>query len=50
MRGSERRKVNMLEVKYLRSFIGVIRIDRFRNEKVHRRAGIEWESARRENQ
>ena len=38
----ERRKVNVLEMKCLRSLLGVSRMDRVRNEQVRRRAGIEW--------
>ena len=45
MRSAERRKVNVLETKCLRSLVGVSRMDRVRNEKVRRRAGIERESA-----
>ena len=41
MRSAERRKVNVLEMKYLRSLFGVSRMDRVWNEEVHRRAGIE---------
>ena len=40
---AERRKVNVLEMKCLRSLVGVSRMDRVRNEEVHRRAGIERE-------
>ena len=43
MRSAERRKVNVLEMKCLRSLVGVSRIDRVRNEEVRRRAGIERE-------
>ena len=50
MRSDERRKVNILEMKCLRSFIGVSRMDRVRNEEVHRRAGIERELASRADQ
>ena len=32
MRSAERRKVNFLEMKYLRSLVGVSRMDRARNE------------------
>ena len=39
MRSAERRKVNVLEIKYLRSLVGVSRMDRVRNEEVRRRAG-----------
>ena len=41
MRSAERMKVNVLEMKCLRSLVGVLRMDRVRNEEVHRRAGIE---------
>ena len=41
MTSAERRKVNVLEKKCLRSLVGVSRMDRVRNEEVRRRAGIE---------
>ena len=41
MRSAERRKVNGLEMKCLRSLVGVSRMDRVRNEEVRRRAGSE---------
>ena len=41
MRSAERKKVNVLEMKCLRSLVGVLRMDRVRSEEVHRRAGIE---------
>ena len=41
MRSAERRKVNVLEMKCLRSLVGVSLMDRVRNEEVHRRAEIE---------
>ena len=50
MRSAERRKVNVLEMKCLRSLVGVSRIDRVRNEGVRRRAGIEMELASRADQ
>ena len=50
MRSAERRKVNVLEIKCLRSLVGVPRMDRVRNEEVHRRAGIERELASRSDQ
>ena len=50
MRSAERRKVNVLEMKCLRSLIGVPRMDRVRNEEVRRRAGIERELASRADQ
>ena len=37
MRSAERRKVNVLEMKCLRSLDGVSRMDRVRNEEAHRR-------------
>ena len=45
MRSAERRKVKVLEMKCLRSVVGVSRMDRVRNEEVPRRAGIERELA-----
>ena len=50
MRRAESRKVNVLEMKCLRSLVGVSRMDRVRNEQVRRRAGIERESANRADQ
>ena len=50
MRSAEKRKVNMLEMKCLRSLVGVSRMDRVRNEEVRRRAGIETELASRADQ
>ena len=50
MRSAERRKVNVLEMKCLRRLVGVSRMDRVRNEEVHRRAGIERELASRTDQ
>ena len=47
MRSTERRKVNVLEMKCLRSLVGASRMDKVRNEKVRRRAGIERELANR---
>ena len=47
MKSAERRKVNVLEMKCLRSLVGVSRMDRVRNEEVCRRAGIEMELASR---
>ena len=46
-RSAERRKVNVLEMKCLRSLVGVSRMDRVRNVEVRRRAGIEMELASR---
>ena len=42
MSSAEKRKVNVLEMKCLRSLIGVSRMDKVRNEEVRLRAGIEW--------
>ena len=50
MRSAERRKVNILEMKCLRNLVGVSRMDRVRNEEVHRRAGKERELASRVDQ
>ena len=50
MRSAERRKVNVLEIKSVRSLVGVSRMDRVRNEEVRRRAGIERELASRADQ
>ena len=50
MRSAEIRKVNVLEMKCLRSLIGVSRMDRVRNEEVRRRARIERELTSREDQ
>ena len=43
MSSAERRKVNILEMRCLKSLVGVSRMDRVRNEEVRRRAGIERE-------
>ena len=50
MRSAERRKVYVLEMKCLRSMVGVSRMDRVRNEKVRRKAGIERELVSRADQ
>ena len=50
MISAERRKVNVLEMKCLRGLVGVSRMDRVRNEEVHRGAGIERECATRADQ
>ena len=50
MRSDERRKVNDLEMKCLRSLVIVSRMDRVTNEEVRRRAGIEMELASRAEQ
>ena len=41
MRSAERRKVNVIEMKCLRSLVRVSRMDRVRNEEVRMRLGIE---------
>ena len=50
MRSAERRKVNVLKMKCLRNLIGVSQMDRVRNKKACRRAGIETELASRADQ
>ena len=50
MRNAERRKVNVLEMKCLRSFVGVSRMDRVTNEEVRRRAGLEKKLVSRADQ
>ena len=50
MRSAERWKVNVNEMKCLRSLVGVSRMDRVMNEEVRRRAGIEMELASRADQ
>ena len=50
MRSAERRKVNVLEMKCLRSLVGVSRMDRVRNEDLRRRARIERQLASRADQ
>ena len=42
--------MNVLEMKCLRSLVGVSRIERVRNEEVCRRAGIDRELASRADQ
>ena len=41
MRSADRMKVNVLEIKCLRSLVGVSPMDRVRNEEVRKRAGME---------
>ena len=50
MRSAQRRKVNVLEMKCLRSLVGMSRIDRVENEEVSWRDAIERELASRANQ
>ena len=47
---SEGRKGNVLEMKYKRSLVRVLQMDRVRNDEVHRRAEIEREFASRVDQ
>ena len=49
-RSAEKMEVSVLEMKCLRSLVGVSRMDRVRNEEVRRRAGIERELANRADQ
>ena len=50
MRSAERQKVNVLEMKCLKSLVGASRMDSDRNEEVPRRAGIGRELASRVDQ
>ena len=50
IRSAERRKVNVLEMKCLRSLVGVSRMNRVRNEEVRTIAGLERELASRADQ
>ena len=50
MRSDERREVNVFEMKCLRSLVGVLRMDRVRNEGVRRRSGIERELSSKADQ
>ena len=50
MRSTERRNVNVLEMKCLRSLVGVSRMDRFKNKEMRRRPGIQKEVASRADQ
>ena len=43
MRSADRKKVNVLNMKCLRSLVGMSRMDRVRIEEVCRRAGIDNE-------
>ena len=47
MKVGERQKLNVFEMKCLRSMAGVSRIDRVRNEDVRQRTGVEIDLARR---
>ena len=50
MRSAERRKVNVLDMKCLKSLVGVSRMDKVMNEEVRMRACIEREFANRTDQ
>ena len=50
MKSAERSKVNVLEMKCLRSLVAVSRMHTIRNEEVRRRVGIEMELASRADQ
>ena len=50
MRSAERRKVTVLEMKCLKSLVGVSRMDRVKNEEVRMRVGIEIELESRADQ
>ena len=50
MRSAEKRKVNALEMKCLRSLVGVSRMDKVRNDEVRRRAAMERKLARKADQ
>ena len=50
MRSAESTTVNVLEIKCLRSFVGVLQMDRVRNEEVSRRTGLERELVSRADQ
>ena len=43
MRSAERRKVNVLDKNCMKSLVGVSRMDRVKNEEMHRRARLEME-------
>ena len=47
MKATERQKLNVFEMKYLRSMTGVSRLDRVRNEVVRARTGVRRELAAR---
>ena len=50
MRSAERKKEHVLDIKFFKKLVGVSRMDRVRNEEVHRRAEIELELASRADQ
>ena len=41
MKSVERRNVKFIEKKFSRSLVGALRMDRVKNEEVHKKAGIE---------
>ena len=47
MKVTERQKLNVFEMKYLRSMTGVSRLDSIRNEVVRARTGVRRELAAR---
>ena len=47
MKASERQRLNVFEMKCLRSMAGVSRLDRFRNEEVRERTGVRKDLATR---
>ena len=49
MRSAESRRVNVLQIKCLRSLVGVSPMDRVRNDEVRRRAGIEKKGVSKES-
>ena len=49
MRSADRRKVNVLEIKCLRSLVGGSRMDKVINEEMRRRAEIQRELVSRAN-
>jgi len=50
MGAAERRRLNVMEMRCLRSMYGVTRMDRVRNEEVQRRIGVVRELADRAEQ
>ncbi len=45
MGAAERKRVNVMAMRFLRSMCGVIRMDRVKNEEVRRRTGVVKELA-----
>jgi len=50
MKVAEKKKVNVFEMKCLRSMLGVTRMDRIRNEEVRRRVGVVKELSRKSDE